>query len=93
MFNVFTLLTCKLSLQLQRHINTVLTVGLCADEAGGGAVEEGEEASHGQADVCVGRSQVQSGEAGEVNLEDVLWSHLHIGHLHGDTGVSLCGCF
>lgn len=68
----------------------VLTVGLGADEAGGGAVEEGEEAGHGQADVRVGRPEVQRGEAGEVNLQDVLRSHLHIGHLHRDARISLC---
>lgn len=73
------------------HGNAVLTVGLCADEAGGGAVKEGEEAGHGQADVRVGRPEVESGEAGEVNLQDVLWSHLNIGHLHGDTQISLIG--
>lgn len=66
------------------HPAAALTVGLCADEAGGGAVKEGEEARHGQADVRVGRPQVQSGEPGEVDLQDVLWSHLNIGHLHRD---------
>lgn len=71
--------------------NTVLTVGLCADEAGGGAVKEGKEAGHGQTDVRVGRPEVESGEAGEVNLQDVLWSHLNIGHLHRDTQISLFG--
>lgn len=71
-----------------RHANAVLTVGLCADEAGGGAVEEGEEAGHGQADVRVGGPQVQSGEPGEVDLQDVLWSHLNVGHLRRDTEVS-----
>lgn len=74
-----------------RWHEAVLTVGLCADEAGGGAVKEGEEAGHGQADVRVGRPEVESGEAGEVNLQDVLWSHLNIGHLHGDTQISLFG--
>lgn len=72
-----------------RHVSAVLTVSLGADEAGGGAVEEGEEAGHGQADVRVSGPQVQSGEPGEVNLQDVLRSHLHIGHLHGDTEISL----
>lgn len=72
-----------------RHANAVLTVGLCADEAGGGAVKEGEEAGHGQADVRVGGPQVQSGEPGEVDLQDVLWSHLNVGHLRRDTEVSL----
>lgn len=73
-----------------RRSNSVLTVGLGTDEAGGGAVEEGEEAGHGQADVRVGRPEVESGEAGEVNLQDVLRSHLNKGHLHGDTCISLC---
>lgn len=71
--------------------NAVLTVGLCADEAGGGAVKEGEQAGHSQADVRVGRPEVESGEAGEVNLQDVLRSHLNIGHLHGDAQFSLFG--
>lgn len=70
--------------------NAVLTVGLGTDEAGGGAVKEGEKAGHGQADVGVCWSQVQSGEAGEMNLQNVLWSHLDIGHLHRDTDVRLC---
>lgn len=69
-------------------MNAVLTVSLCTDEAGGGAVKEGEEAGHSQADVGVGRPQVQSGEAGELNLQDVLWSHLDIGHLHRDISHS-----
>lgn len=69
-------------------VNAVLTVSLCTDEAGGGAVKEGEEAGHSQADVGVGRPQVQSGEAGELNLQDVLWSHLDIGHLHRDISHS-----
>lgn len=63
-------------------VNAVLTVGLGADEAGGGAVKEGEKAGHGQADVGVGGPQVQSGEPGELDLQYVLWSHLDIGHLH-----------
>ena len=46
----------------------LLTVGLGADEAGRGAVEEGEEASYCQADVRVGRPEVQCGEAGELHL-------------------------
>lgn len=46
----------------------VLTVSLCTDEAGGGAVKEGEEAGHSQADVSVGWPHVQSGEPGELNL-------------------------
>lgn len=71
----------------------VLTVGLRADEAGGGAVEEGEQAGHGQADVRVGRPEVEGGETGEVNLQDVLRSHLNIGHLHGDTHISLIWMF
>lgn len=69
-------------------VNAVLTVSLCTDEAGGGAVKEGEEAGHSQADVGVGRPQVQSGEAWELNLQDVLWSHLDIGHLHRDISHS-----
>lgn len=80
-----------MSAGVTRHGNAVLTVGLCADEAGGGAVKEGEEAGHGQADVRVGRPEVESGEAREVNLQDVLWSHLNIGHLHGDMHISLFG--
>lgn len=60
-----------------------LTVGLRADEAGGGAVKEGEKASHGQADVCVSWPQVQSGEARDLDLQDVLRSHLDVGHLQG----------
>lgn len=28
-------------------VNAVLTVSLCTDEAGGGAIKEGEKASHG----------------------------------------------
>lgn len=71
-----------------RGVNAVLTVSLCTDEAGGGAVKEGEEAGNSQADVGVGRPQVQSGEAGELNLQDVLWSHLDIGHLHRDISHS-----
>lgn len=63
-------------------VNAVLTVSLGADEAGGGAVKEGEKASDSQADVGVGWPQVQSGEPGELNLQDVLWSHLDVGHLH-----------
>lgn len=67
----------------------ILTVSLCADEAGGGAVKEGEKAGHSQADVGVGRPQVQSGEPGELNLQYVLWSHLDVGHLHRDAHVRL----
>lgn len=63
-------------------VKVLLTVGLGTDEAGGGAVEEGEKAGHGQADVGVSWSQVQSGEAWELNLQNVLWSHFHIRHLH-----------
>ena len=60
---------------------TVLTVGLCTDQACGGAVEEREQARHRQADVRVGGPQVQRGEPGELDLQDVLGSHLHIRHL------------
>lgn len=60
-----------------------LTVGLRADEAGGGAVKEGEKASHGQADVGVSWPQVQSGEARDLDLQNVLWSHLDVRHLQG----------
>lgn len=70
-------------------VNAVLTVSLGTDEAGGGAVKEGEKAGHSQADVRVGWPQVQSGEPGELNLQYVLWSHLDIGHLHRYTDVSL----
>lgn len=73
--------------------NVVLTVSLCTDEAGGGAVKEGEKAGHSQADVSVGWPQVQSGEPGELNLENVLWGHLDIGHLHRDAGVRLSVAF
>lgn len=68
-------------------VNVVLTVSLCTDEAGGGAVKEGEKASHSQADVGVGWPQVQSGESGELNLQNVLWSHLYIRHLYRDANV------
>jgi len=60
---------------------TILTVGLSTDEAGGCTVEEGQEARHGQADVGVGGPQVQRGEAGKLDLQDVLGSHLHVRHL------------
>ena len=70
-----------------KGVNAVLTVSLSTDEAGGGAVKEGEEAGHGQADVGVCWPQVQSGEPGELNLQNVLWSHLDIGHLHREAGV------
>lgn len=70
-------------------VNTVLTVSLCTDEAGGGAVKEGEEAGHSQAYVSVGWPQVQSGEPGKLNLQNVLWSHLDIRHLHWDITVRL----
>ncbi len=70
-------------------VNAVLTVCLCTDEAGGGAVKEGEKAGHSQADVGVGWPQVQSGEPGELHLQNVLWSHLDIGHLHRDADVRL----
>lgn len=53
---------------LRGGASAALTVGLRADEAGGGAVKEGEKASHGQADVSVGRPQVQSGEARDLDL-------------------------
>lgn len=59
----------------------LLTVSLCTDEARRGAVEEGEQAGHGQADVGVGGPQVQRGEPGELNLQDVLRGHLDVGHL------------
>ena len=69
----------------------ILTVSLCADEAGGGAVKEGENAGHSKADVCVGRPQVQGGEPGELDLQYVLWSHLDVGHLqrHADVRLSV----
>lgn len=70
-------------------VKSVLTVSLGTDEAGGGAVKEGEKAGHSQADVCVGWPQVQSGKPGELDLQNVLWSHLYIGHLHRDVGVRL----
>jgi len=72
-----------------RHegVNAVLTVGLGTDEAGGGAVKEGEKSGHSQADVCVSWPQVQRGEAGELNLQNIFWSHFDIGHLHRDTDV------
>lgn len=63
-------------------VKAVLTVGLGTDEAGCGAVEEGEKAGHSHADVSVGRPQVQGGEPGELNLQNILRSHLDIGHLH-----------
>lgn len=63
--------------------NAALTVGLRADEAGGGAVKEGEKASHGEADVGVSRPQVQSGEARDLDLQNVLRSHLDVGYLRG----------
>lgn len=69
--------------------NVVLTVSLGTDEAGGGAVKEGEKASNSQADVCVSWPQVQSGKPGELNLQNVLRSHLNIGHLHRDVDVRL----
>lgn len=68
-------------------VNAVLTVSLCTDEAGGGAVKEGEKAGHSQADVGVGWPQVQSGEPRELNLQNILWGHLDIGHLHRDADV------
>lgn len=70
-------------------VNIVLTVSLGTDEAGGGAVKEGKKASNSQADVCVSWSQVQSGEPGKLNLQNVLWSHLDIGHLQKDEHVRL----
>lgn len=70
-------------------VNAVLTVSLCTDQAGGGAVKEGEKAGHSQADVRVGRPHVQSGEARELNLQNVLWSHLDIGHLHREAKIRL----
>lgn len=69
--------------------NAALTVGLRADEAGGGAVKEGEKASHGEADVGVSWPQVQSGEARDLDLQNVLRSHLDVGHLQGHTGTSV----
>lgn len=63
-------------------VNRLLTVSLCTDETGCGAVKEGQKAGHSQADVGVGWPQVQRGEPGELNLQNVLWSHLHVGHLH-----------
>lgn len=39
-------------------VNAVLTVSLCTDEAGSGAVKEGEKTGHSQADVRVGWPQV-----------------------------------
>ena len=60
---------------------TVLTVGLSTDQACGGTVEEGEQARHRQADVGVGWPQVQGGEPGELHLQNVLGSHLHVRHL------------
>ncbi len=74
-------------------VNALLTVSLCTDEAGGGAVKEGEKTGHSQADVRVGRPQVQRGEPWELNLQDVLWSHLDIGHLHRDAYVRLSAVF
>lgn len=73
--------------------NAVLTVGLCTDEAGSGAVKEGEEAGHSKADVGVGRPQVQSCEPGKLNLQNVLGGHLDVGHLHGDADVRMCAPF
>lgn len=63
--------------------SAALTVGLRADEAGGGAVKEGEKASHGEADVGVRWPQVQSGEARDLDLQNVLRGHLDVGHLQG----------
>lgn len=71
-------------------MSAVLTVCLCTDEAGGSAIKEGEEAGYSQADVGVSWPQVQSCEPGELNLQNVLWSHLDIGHLHGDADVRQC---
>lgn len=71
--------------------NAALTVGLRADEAGGGAVKEGEKASHGEADVGVSWPQVQSGEARDLDLQNVLRGHLDVGHLQGHADThSLC---
>lgn len=39
-------------------VNAVLTVSLCTDEAGCGAVKEGEKAGHCHADISVGWPQV-----------------------------------
>lgn len=66
--------------------NAALTVGLRADEAGGGAVKEGEKASHSEADVGVSWPQVQGGEARDLDLQNVLRSHLDVWDLqgHGD---------
>lgn len=66
--------------------NAALTVGLSADEAGGGAVKEGEKAGHGEADVGVSWPQVQGGEAGHLDLQNILRSHLDVGHLQGHRG-------
>lgn len=74
-------------------MNVVLTLSLCTDEAGSGAVKEGEETGHSQADVSVSWPQVQSGEPGQLNLQNVLWSHLDIGYLHGDAEVRLSEAF
>lgn len=74
-------------------VNAVLTVSLCTDEAGGGAVKEGEEAGHSKADVAVSWPQVQSGEPGELSLQNVLWSHFDVGHLHRDAEVRTCVSF
>lgn len=63
--------------------NAALTVGLRADEAGGGAVKEGEKASHSQADVGVSWPQVQGGEARDLDLQNVLRSHLDVWDLQG----------
>lgn len=73
---------CSISGVLQLPcVNIVLTVSLGADETGRGAVEEGQQASHSQADVGVGRPQVQSSEPGKLHLQDVFWSHLDIRNL------------
>lgn len=70
-------------------LHSVLTVSLCTDEAGGGAVKEGEKTGHSQADVHVGWPQVKSGEPWELNLQNVLWSDFDIGHLHRNIVVKL----
>lgn len=77
----------------RESVNIVLTVSLGTDEAGGGAVKEGEKAGHSQTDVGVGWPQVQSGEPGKLNFQNVLWSHLDIGHLHRYTNVRLYVAF
>lgn len=73
----------------QEGVNVALTVSLGTDEAGGGTVKECKKAGHGQTDVGIRWSQVQSCEAGKLHLQDVLWSHFDIRYLHGEVIVSL----